>query len=80
MPNTKALAVLHILIESEKAFKANKRELGWQLLEQAEQSIPSIEDGELFRSAQGHADRLWSEAIDADVKITRGESLSLELV
>lgn len=80
MPNAKALVVLHLLLESEKAFKADKRELGWQLLEQAEQQIPSIEDGELFKGAQQHANRLWRDAIDTDVKIIRGEALSLEIV
>jgi hypothetical protein len=72
---SKALAVLHTLIEAEKAFKRSNekgcersRELGWQLLEHAEQAIPTIEPEDLFDAAVAHADRIWAIASPEGVR------------
>ncbi len=62
-----ALTVFWILTEAERAFRRGEhnpveRDIGWRLLEQAEQRLPLIESDELFEQAQNHSNRVWAIA------------------
>lgn len=52
---------LHILCLAEAYFDRNQPQLAMALLVAAEQTIPNIEDPQLFLRAQCHADRLWRD-------------------